>query len=61
MRTARSNHEGTGCHRRFRSRSTTPIEFTSDPTIAPISVLLIVLTTGAVLLVERLVGFTRFV
>jgi putative spermidine/putrescine transport system permease protein len=37
------------------------IEFTSDPTIAAISALLIVLTVGAVLLVERLVGFTRFV
>jgi putative spermidine/putrescine transport system permease protein len=37
------------------------IEFTSDPTIAAISALLIVLTVAAVLLVERLVGFTRFV
>lgn len=37
------------------------IEFASDPTIAAISVLLIVLTTGVVLLVERVVGFTRFV
>ncbi len=37
------------------------IEFTSDPTIAAISVLLVVLTVGGVLLVERLVGFTRFV
>jgi putative spermidine/putrescine transport system permease protein len=37
------------------------IEFTSDPTIAAISTLLVVLTVGGVLLVERLVGFTRFV
>jgi putative spermidine/putrescine transport system permease protein len=37
------------------------IEFASDPTIAAISVLLIVFTTGVVLLVERTVGFTRFV
>jgi putative spermidine/putrescine transport system permease protein len=37
------------------------IEFASDPTIAAISVLLIVFTTGVVLLVERMVGFTRFV
>jgi putative spermidine/putrescine transport system permease protein len=37
------------------------IEFASDPTIAAISVLLIVFTTGVVLLVERVVGFTRFV
>jgi putative spermidine/putrescine transport system permease protein len=37
------------------------IEFASDPTIAAISVVLIVFTTGVVLLVERVVGFTRFV
>ena len=37
------------------------IEFASDPTIAAISVLLIVFTTAVVLLVERVVGFTRFV
>ena len=37
------------------------IEFASDPTIAAISVLLIVFTAGVVLLVERVVGFTRFV
>jgi putative spermidine/putrescine transport system permease protein len=37
------------------------IEFASDPTIAAISVLLIVFTTLVVLLVERVVGFTRFV
>ena len=37
------------------------IEFASDPTIAAISVLLIAFTTAVVLLVERVVGFTRFV
>jgi putative spermidine/putrescine transport system permease protein len=37
------------------------IEFASDPTIAAISVLLIVFTTAVVLLVEHVVGFTRFV
>jgi putative spermidine/putrescine transport system permease protein len=37
------------------------IEFASDPTIAAISVLLIVFTTAVVLLVEQVVGFTRFV
>lgn len=37
------------------------IEFASDPTIAAISVLLIVFTTAVVLLVERVVGFSRFV
>jgi putative spermidine/putrescine transport system permease protein len=37
------------------------IEFASDPTIAAISVVLIVFTTAVVLLVERVVGFTRFV
>lgn len=36
------------------------IEFTSDPTIAAISVILILLTTGAVTLLERFVGFSRF-
>ncbi len=36
------------------------IEFTSDPTIAAISVILILLTTGAVALLERFVGFGRF-
>ncbi len=36
------------------------IEFTSDPTIAAISVILILLTTTAVTLLERFVGFTRF-
>ena len=33
------------------------IEFTSDPTIAAISVLLIVLTSAIVLLTERFIGF----
>jgi putative spermidine/putrescine transport system permease protein len=33
------------------------IEVTSDPTIAAISVLLIVFTSAVVLIVERLVGF----
>jgi putative spermidine/putrescine transport system permease protein len=37
------------------------IEFASDPTIAAISVLLIALTTLAVLVVERAIGFTRLV
>jgi putative spermidine/putrescine transport system permease protein len=36
------------------------IEFTSDPTIAAISVILILLTTAAVTLLERFVGFSRF-
>jgi len=36
------------------------IEFTSDPTIAAISVVLILLTTTAVTLLERFVGFSRF-
>jgi putative spermidine/putrescine transport system permease protein len=35
------------------------IEFTSDPSIAAISTLLIVVTTVAVLLVEKHLGFTR--
>jgi putative spermidine/putrescine transport system permease protein len=35
------------------------IEFTSDPTIAAISVILILLTTAAVTLLERFVGFGR--
>jgi putative spermidine/putrescine transport system permease protein len=36
------------------------IEFTSDPTIAAISVILILLTTAAVTLLERFIGFSRF-
>jgi putative spermidine/putrescine transport system permease protein len=36
------------------------IEFTSDPTIAAISVLLIVVTSAIVLLAERTVGFADF-
>jgi putative spermidine/putrescine transport system permease protein len=36
------------------------IEFTSDPTLAAISVILILLTVAAVSVVERFVGFTRF-
>jgi putative spermidine/putrescine transport system permease protein len=36
------------------------IEFTSDPTLAAISVILILLTVAAVSLVERFVGFTHF-
>lgn len=36
------------------------IEFTSDPTLAAISVILIFVTVAAVSLVERFVGFTRF-
>jgi len=36
------------------------IEFTSDPTIAAISVILILLTTAAVTILERFVGFSRF-
>jgi putative spermidine/putrescine transport system permease protein len=35
------------------------IEFTSDPSIAAVSTLLIVVTTIAVLLVERYLGFAR--
>jgi putative spermidine/putrescine transport system permease protein len=37
------------------------IEFASDPTIAAISVVLVLLTVAVVILVERFVGFTRFV
>lgn len=37
------------------------VQYSSDPTIAAISVLLIVLTTTLVVLVDRFVGFTRFV
>jgi len=36
------------------------IEFTSDPTIAAISVVLIVFTVSIVLIMERFIGFTRF-
>jgi putative spermidine/putrescine transport system permease protein len=36
------------------------IEFTSDPTIAAISVLLIALTSAIVLLAERTIGFGDF-
>jgi putative spermidine/putrescine transport system permease protein len=39
----------------------TYIEYTSDPTIAAISVVLIALTTAVVLVTERIVGFSRFV
>lgn len=38
----------------------TYIEYTSDPSIAAISTILVVLTVGAVLLIDRTVGFTRF-
>jgi putative spermidine/putrescine transport system permease protein len=37
------------------------IEFSSDPTIAAISVVLILFTTAVVLLIERVVGFSRYV
>ena len=37
------------------------IEFSSDPTIAAISVVLILFTTAVVLLIERIVGFSRYV
>lgn len=37
------------------------LEYTSDPTIAAISVILIVFTAAAVLITERIVGFSRFV
>ena len=37
------------------------IEFASDPTIAAISVVLVLLTVAVVILVERFIGFTRFV
>jgi len=37
------------------------LEYTSDPTIAAISVVLIAITTGAVLITERIVGFSQFV
>ena len=37
------------------------IEFTSDPTIAAISVILIIISTVAVLITERIVGFGQFV
>ena len=39
----------------------TYIEYTSDPTIAAISVVLIVFTTAVVLVTERIVGFSQFV
>jgi putative spermidine/putrescine transport system permease protein len=39
----------------------TYIEYTSDPTIAAISVVLIGFTTAVVLVTERIVGFGRFV
>jgi putative spermidine/putrescine transport system permease protein len=38
----------------------TYIEYTSDPSIAAISTILVVLTVGAVLLIDRTAGFTRF-
>jgi putative spermidine/putrescine transport system permease protein len=38
----------------------TYIEYTSDPSIAAISSILVVLTVGAVLLIDRTAGFTRF-
>jgi putative spermidine/putrescine transport system permease protein len=37
------------------------IEFTSDPTIAAISVLLIIFTSSIVLILEKLIGFGNFV
>ena len=37
------------------------LEYTSDPTIAAISVILIAITAVAVLIAERIVGFGRFV
>jgi putative spermidine/putrescine transport system permease protein len=37
------------------------LEYTSDPTIAAISVVLVLITIVAVLLTERIVGFSRFV
>jgi putative spermidine/putrescine transport system permease protein len=37
------------------------LEYTSDPTIAAISVVLVAITTVAVLVTERIVGFGRFV
>jgi len=37
------------------------LEYTSDPTIAAISVVLVLITTVAVLVTERIVGFGRFV
>lgn len=39
----------------------TYLEYTSDPTIAAISVVLVAITVAAVLLTERIVGFGRFV
>jgi putative spermidine/putrescine transport system permease protein len=39
----------------------TSLEYTSDPTIAAISVILIVFTTAVVLVTERIVGFSQFV
>jgi putative spermidine/putrescine transport system permease protein len=38
----------------------TYIEYTSDPSIAAISTILVVLTVAAVLLIDRTAGFTRF-
>jgi putative spermidine/putrescine transport system permease protein len=38
----------------------TYIEYTSDPSIAAISTILVVLTVGAVLVIDRTAGFTRF-
>jgi putative spermidine/putrescine transport system permease protein len=37
------------------------LEYTSDPTIAAISVVLVAITVVAVLVTERIVGFSRFV
>jgi putative spermidine/putrescine transport system permease protein len=39
----------------------TYLEYTSDPTIAAISVILVVFTTAVVLVTERIVGFSQFV
>jgi putative spermidine/putrescine transport system permease protein len=39
----------------------TYLEYTSDPTIAAISVVLVAITVVAVLVTERIVGFSRFV
>jgi putative spermidine/putrescine transport system permease protein len=39
----------------------TYLEYTSDPTIAAISVILVVFTAAVVLVTERIVGFSRFV
>jgi hypothetical protein len=45
----------------WSSSSDNYIEYTSDPTIAAISVVLIVFTSLVVLITERIVGFGQFV